>query len=936
VPKPFRRIDVSQFAELIRLFDFKRKITSFHVHHTWIPRRSQFKGLATIEAMDRDHRLNRGFADIAQHITLDPEGFIWTGRSWNAPPASAIGFNGNSIAGPFMMEMIGDFDKNEEPFDGAQAANAYRIVAIVLQHFGLGPDAIRFHNEMSTKTCPGSSIDKKAFVAEVEKALGALPKAAALNQARGEVLRAAVSELLDPLSAAETARGTADGELSEEEETYEQYVARTAAELGVDFARGDDGPTLTQLVDLVPHVVNLRRGQFAEDDLFISNKGTVDAIFGGLEGQLNDPNVPKPLKLMFFAHGGLNSEKGALAKAHRDLWWWTKNGVYPIFFIWHTDIGSALGDILRRSSGARGIVEAITDASDHLIEGFVHSVGGIAIWDSMKFSAKEASTGDGGAKYVAGKVNALVTGHPGQVELHAIGHSAGVIFHNHFINAAQVPFDSLQMLAPAIRIDEYKQGLDPLVLNRTIKSAKIYEMRDKVERDDNCAGIYRKSLLYLISRGLEIKRDEPILGLERSLTNDPLVAERYGVSPGPNTRGEVIFSPSAKSTATKHGAFDDDVPTMNSVATVIRGSAPSPSYDAVASAARGLQDDIFASRELPEGLMPAVVQASSIATPAAIDRAWRGTGRRRAICVGINAYPTQPLTGCVADAELWAKTFVAAGFEPPTMLLDSTATRQGIIDTLSRTFETSRAGDIIAFQFSGHGTEVPDLNGDETVNGEPNNDQALCPFDFADGKFLIDDDIAELFRKIPNGVSVTCFLDNCYSGTATRFAIGGTLSGGAGDRARFVVPTDEMLRKHELFRRMIGIAPSSRAAARGPVSMHEVVFSACQSDELAWESNGQGDFTRNAVALLKTGASVTNDQFQERLTTNFSPSGRQHPTLDCAPAAKSVPLFAFGIGSAAAMVTPAPQPPASAPPHGAPNVHAISAQLRQLADSLEA
>jgi Caspase domain/N-acetylmuramoyl-L-alanine amidase len=927
VPRPFRRIDVAEFAELIRLFDFKRRVTSFHVHHTWIPRRSQFKGLASIEAMERDHRLNRHFSDIAQHITLDPNGAIWTGRSWNAAPASATGFNGNSKAGPFMMEMIGNFDKNEEPFDGAQAANAYRIVAIVLRRFGLTTDAIRFHNEMSEKTCPGSAIVKSYFVEQVKKALAELPKAASLNESERGVLRDAVSGLLEPLGEAAARTDAVESEPSEEEETYDQYVARRAAETGEDFARGADDLSLTELMDLVPHVVNLRRGQFEEDDLFISNKGTVDAIFAGLDAQLNDASVPKPLKLMFYAHGGLNSEAGSLKKAHRDLFWWKLNGVYPIFFIWHTDLGSAIGDILRRHQAARGVLdkisEKISDAADRVIEEMLHATVGIAVWDSMKFSAAEASTGEGGAKYVAGKVSALVAAHAGKVELHAVGHSAGVNFHSHFINATQVPFASLQMLAPAIRIDEYKQRLDPIILDSTIKTAKIYTMRDKPERDDDCARIYHKSLLYLISRGLEIKRDEPILGLERFLTKDPQVAERFGVSPGPNTRGEVIFAPSAKSTAKKHGAFDDDIPTMNNVAAVIRGSAASPSYAAAATALA--VEDPFAPRELPPDLAPLLApqqQRLIDVTPSS-----RGGGRRRAICVGINAYPTAALTGCVADAQLWAKTLVAAGFEPPTMLLDSLATRQAIIDTLARTLAGSVPGDVVVFQFSGHGTEVDDFDGDELAA----KDQALCPVDFADGHFLIDDDIAELFKKIPAGVDVTCFLDNCFSGTATRFAIGraSTLAG-ANDLPRFVIPTDEMLRKHENFRRTLGFAPR-RATSRGPASMREVVFSACKPDELAWESNGQGDFTRNAVALLRANASISNERFQDQLTTGFTPAGRQHPTLDCAPAAKAASLFGFGLGAP----TPAPPPQPQPQPHSPWNPHSISAQLRQLAESID-
>jgi hypothetical protein len=285
----------------------------------------------------------------------------------------------------------------------------------------------------------------------------------------------------------------------------------------------------------------------------------------------------------------------------------------------------------------------------------------------------------------------------------------------------------------------------------------------------------------------------------------------------------------------------------------------------------------------------------------------------------------------VADAQLWARTLVAAGFEPPTMLLDTLATRQAIIDTLARTFESSVPGDVVVFQFSGHGADVDDYDGDELAG----KDQALCPVDFADGRFLIDDDIAVLFRRIPAGVGVTCFLDNCFSGTATRFAIGSASTrAGAGDRPRFVIPTEEMKRKHETFRRTLGFAPR-QATSRGPASMREVVFSACRPDELAWESNGQGDFTRNAVALLRAGTSITNERFQTQLTTGFTPSGRQHPTLDCAPAANAAQLFAFGLG-AQALAVPSPPPPQLQPQPQAPwNPHAASTQLRQLADNLD-
>ena len=40
--------------------------------------------------MARTHVAVRGFEDIAQHVTVAPDGKIWTGRDWNnRRPASA-------------------------------------------------------------------------------------------------------------------------------------------------------------------------------------------------------------------------------------------------------------------------------------------------------------------------------------------------------------------------------------------------------------------------------------------------------------------------------------------------------------------------------------------------------------------------------------------------------------------------------------------------------------------------------------------------------------------------------------------------------------------------------------------------------------------------------------------------------------------------------
>ena len=138
-------------------------------------------------------------------------------------------------------------------------------------------------------------------------------------------------------------------------------------------------------------------------------------------------------------------------------------------------------------------------------------------------------------------------------------------------------FDSLQLLAPALRVDGFRSQLLPL-LGTDIERLTMYTMNMQAEEDDNCFQIYRKSLLYLVSRAFETQDDAPILGLEQSLRADPELVTAFGLQPGIPGRAEVIWSPTAadaapesRSSAISHGGFDNDPDTMNSVARRIFG-----------------------------------------------------------------------------------------------------------------------------------------------------------------------------------------------------------------------------------------------------------------------------------------------------------------------------------------------------------------------------
>ena len=134
MPSEIRRLTTDQFVALLQTArpELTRKITAVHLHHTWRPTQSQFRGQATIEAIRSFHVNTNGWDDIAQHLTIDPQGLSWTGRNWNLPPASQPGKNGSRTAGPFMIEMVGDFDAGRDVLENAQRQAVIEVVAAIL------------------------------------------------------------------------------------------------------------------------------------------------------------------------------------------------------------------------------------------------------------------------------------------------------------------------------------------------------------------------------------------------------------------------------------------------------------------------------------------------------------------------------------------------------------------------------------------------------------------------------------------------------------------------------------------------------------------------------------------------------------------------------------------------------------------------------------
>jgi hypothetical protein len=141
---------------------------------------------------------------------------------------------------------------------------------------------------------------------------------------------------------------------------------------------------------------------------------------------------------------------------------------------------------------------------------------------------------------------------------------------------------------------------------------------------------------------------------------------------------------------------------------------------------------------------------------------------RKALCCGINyAGTAYELHGCINDADQWAKFFGANKFDT-AVLAEKQATRRTILLALGRLVRSLKPGDVGAFTYSGHGTWVPDVSGDE-ADGR---DEAICPIDMGDDghNVILDDELGTAYAGLVPGATLLVVFDSCHSGSAYRAA----------------------------------------------------------------------------------------------------------------------------------------------------------------------
>jgi hypothetical protein len=222
---------------------------------------------------------------------------------------------------------------------------------------------------------------------------------------------------------------------------------------------------------------------------------------------------------------------------------------------------------------------------------------GTRVWTAMKQQTQDAfAVGEpaGAGAYFAQQLAARVrAGARPRVTL--IGHSTGAVYINNLLaylqqlrSAGQLPADfaieNVVFLAPACTFEDFGRLLEPQFFgpeHALCRRLRIYAMSDSAECADALVpGVYTRSLLYFVSGVLETSAegaaavDAPLVGMHRyytlsSIYTDSAVRRLRELLTTDSMRA--VWSPTQSaeaglmSSAVRHGDFDNDEPTLESL-----------------------------------------------------------------------------------------------------------------------------------------------------------------------------------------------------------------------------------------------------------------------------------------------------------------------------------------------------------------------------------
>lgn len=181
-----KNLNLRDFRKYVWDYDFGSiKPTSIVIHHTWKPRKNDWKGETTLEGIRRYYDDEKGWS-AGPHLFIAEDG-IWLftplkdvgihagegNATWSFLGRESKGYRG--LIGSKLkeyslgIEVVGDYDVDR--WSGQTLKNALGTIKILMSRLSIPTESVYFHRDFASakKSCPGYAITKDWLFAELAK-----------------------------------------------------------------------------------------------------------------------------------------------------------------------------------------------------------------------------------------------------------------------------------------------------------------------------------------------------------------------------------------------------------------------------------------------------------------------------------------------------------------------------------------------------------------------------------------------------------------------------------------------------------------------------------------------------------------------------------------------------------------------------------------------
>lgn len=274
---------------------------------------------------------------------------------------------------------------------------------------------------------------------------------------------------------------------------------------------------------------------------------------------------------------------------------------------------------------------------------------------------------------------------------------------------------------------------------------------------------------------------------------------------------------------------------------------------------------------------------------------------KKALLAGINKYKMSgcDLKGCINDVlnmrEI-LKTHFGFTNNDIRVITDDRVTKKELIARLNWLTTNVKANDTIVFHYSGHGSQIRARKGDLSELSDGMN-ELICTYDMDwNGTYILDDELHDIFSKVPKTAKCEVFLDCCHSGTGLREALFGGRPeelGPIGQRqgkgvAKFISPPIDVLCRVEGEEKEL-----TKASFTNPIDeVNAILWAGCRSDQTSAdayiEGKFNGAFTFALTKSLREAGKIPRKTLIENMQKYLSSNGYdQIPQLECSEEYKS-------------------------------------------------